>query len=39
MIINERQLEQVNMQIQRLLASNNFYGRRLKEAGITGCRP
>ena len=36
MIINERQLEQVNMQIQRLLASNNFYGRRLKEAGITG---
>lgn len=36
MIINERQLEQVNTQIQRLLASNNFYGRRLKEAGITG---
>ena len=36
MIINERQLEQVNMQIQRLLASNNFYGQRLKEAGITG---
>ena len=36
MQISDFQLEQVNTQIQRLLASNNFYGQRLKEAGITG---
>ena len=36
MQISEKQLEQVNTQVQRLLASNNFYGKRLREAGITG---
>ena len=36
MHITDAQLEQVNRQIQRLIASDNFYGRRLKEAGITG---
>ncbi|MDO4537311.1 MAG: AMP-binding protein [Coriobacteriales bacterium] len=36
MQINETQLKQVNHQIERLLSSNNFYGQRLKEAGITG---
>ena len=36
MEISDIQLEQVNRQIQRLRDSNNFYGRRLKEAGITG---
>lgn len=36
MQINATQLDLVNTQIQRLLASNNFYGKRLKEAGITG---
>ncbi len=35
MQINEKQLEQVNEQIAALLASNNFYGKRLAEAGIT----
>ncbi|MDI9591257.1 MAG: phenylacetate--CoA ligase [Acidobacteriota bacterium] len=36
MQISDAQLDQVNTQIQRLLASDNFYGRRLREAGITG---
>ena len=36
MEINSVQLEQVNNQIHRLIASENFYGRKLKEAGITG---
>ena len=36
MQINSKQLEQVNTQIQRLIAADNFYGRRLREAGITG---
>ncbi|MDO4807675.1 MAG: phenylacetate--CoA ligase, partial [Coriobacteriales bacterium] len=36
MQISDAQLAQVNTQIQRLLASNNFYGKRLREAGITG---
>ncbi len=36
MQISDSQLAQVNTQIQRLIASDNFYGRRLKEAGITG---
>ena len=36
MQISDSQLAQVNAQIQRLIASDNFYGRRLKEAGITG---
>ena len=36
MQISDVQLEQVNTQIQRLIKADNFYGRRLKEAGITG---
>ena len=36
MQISEAQLRQVNTQVQRLLESNNFYGKRLREAGITG---
>lgn len=36
MQITETQLDLVNRQIERLRASNNFYGTRLKEAGITG---
>ena len=36
MRINEQQLRQVDLQIRRLVASNNFYGAKLKEAGITG---
>ena len=36
MEINSVQLEQVNNQIHRLIASDNFYGRKLKEAGVTG---
>ena len=36
MKINELQLSQVNNQIRRLLASGNFYGTMLKEAGISG---
>ena len=36
MQINETQLTQVDTQIKRLIASGNFYGRRLREAGITG---
>ncbi|MGI6229371.1 MAG: phenylacetate--CoA ligase family protein [Tractidigestivibacter sp.] len=36
MQISDQQLELVNRQIERLRASNNFYGQRLKEAGITG---
>ena len=34
MIINEKQLEQVNRQITRLLDSGHFYGQRLRDAGI-----
>ena len=34
MQINEAQLKQVNVQIGRLIAADNFYGKRLKEAGI-----
>ena len=34
MQINEKQLAQVNNQIKRLIAADNFYGKRLKEAGI-----
>ena len=33
MQINEKQLEQVNNQIRRLIEAGNFYGKRLKEAG------
>ncbi len=36
MQISDAQLDQVNRQIQRLVNSGNFYGTRLKEAGITG---
>ena len=36
MQISDTQLQQVNTQIQRLIASDNFYGRRLREAGVTG---
>ena len=36
MQISDTQLELVNTQIARLRASDNFYGRRLKEVGITG---
>ena len=35
MQINERQLELVNKQVDRLIRSDNFYGRRLEEAGIS----
>ena len=35
MRISERQLEQINKQVQRLIAADNFYGKKLKEAGIT----
>jgi len=38
MKINEKQLKQVDHQIQRLLKVNNFYGKKLKEAGIQGVR-
>ncbi len=34
MQLREKQLEQTNRQIERLIASENFYGRKLKEAGI-----
>ena len=36
MKINEKQLQQVDKQIQRLLQVNNFYGQKLREAGIQG---
>lgn len=36
MRISDKQLDLVNRQIERRRASNNFYGKRLKEAGITG---
>ena len=35
MKISEKQLEQINIQVQRLIASDNFYGKKLKEAGIS----
>ena len=34
MEINNRQLQQVNKQIARLIKVDNFYGKRLREAGI-----
>ena len=34
MQINEMQLQQVNRQIERLVNSGNFYGKKLKDAGI-----
>ncbi len=36
MKINEKQLRQVDKQIKRLLQVNNFYGQKLREAGIQG---
>lgn len=36
MRISDKQLDLVNRQVERRRASNNFYGKRLKEAGITG---
>ena len=36
MRISDTQLELVNKQIKALTAADNFYGRKLKEAGITG---
>lgn len=36
MKINETQIKQVNTQIGRLIAADNFYGKRLQEAGISG---
>lgn len=36
MHINKSQLELVDKQVKRLIASDNFYGKRLEEAGITG---
>ena len=38
MQISELQLSQVDRQIKRLVASDNFYGRKLREAGIDGVR-
>lgn len=38
MKINEKQLKQADHQIQRLLKVNNFYGKKLKEAGIQGVK-
>ena len=35
MHISETQLELVNSQVQRLVASGNYFGRRLREAGVT----
>ena len=36
MEISKLQLEQVDRQIKRLLAADNFYGKKLKEAGVEG---
>ena len=38
MKINEKQLQQVDRQIQRLLHTGNFYGKRLREAGVDGVK-
>ena len=35
MLISESQLKLVNSQVQRLVASGNYFGQRLQEAGIT----
>ena len=35
MQINDTQLQMVNDQVKRLIHSDNFYGRKLEEAGIT----
>ncbi|MDO4428028.1 MAG: phenylacetate--CoA ligase [Atopobiaceae bacterium] len=38
MHINESQLKLVNDQVQRLVASGNYFGQRLQEAGVTEVR-
>ena len=38
MVISDIQLAQVDRQIKRLIAAENFYGKILKEAGIDGVR-
>ena len=38
MTINDTQLQMTDRQIKRLLKADNFYGRKLKEQGITGVR-
>lgn len=38
MEINDTQLQQVNEQVQRLIRADNFYGKKLKEAGIDQVR-
>jgi len=38
MQINDTQLQMVNDQVKRLIHSDNFYGRKLEEAGITEVR-
>ena len=35
MQISSNQIAQVNQQIQALLNANNFYGKKLKEAGVS----
>ena len=39
MVISQVQLEQVDRQIKRLVACGNFYGNKLKEAGIPLVNP
>ncbi|MBQ5356381.1 MAG: phenylacetate--CoA ligase family protein, partial [Clostridia bacterium] len=36
MTISKEQLAQVDVQIKRLIAADNFYGRKLKEIGVDG---
>ena len=36
MRINEQQLQMVDRQIKRLISADNFYGKKLKEAGVDG---
>ena len=36
MQINETQIQQVDRQVKRILATDNFYAKRLREAGIDG---
>ena len=36
MQITERQIAQVNNQIQALLKAESFYGKKLEDAGISG---
>ena len=38
MTINDKQIALVNDRIQNLLASNSFYGKRLRDAGVDGIR-